>query len=177
MTTEYAATGYNSPTEATRACLLDWITAMGRNTLPEAIDYLQETGTDEAAKELVENEWTVPNCDTTDEIVDAFDDLLDESDDIIAEYIRHNGPIDGWREALKEQTIPPWALRSALERIAADFIETSTNNSGQTWLARKANVDPSTVRRWVAGSRALTGASARVVRQEIFDVIGDKLEA
>ena len=86
-------------------------------------------------------------------------------------------PTSDLRLGLELDPIPPWALREALEWIALDFIETTTNNSGQTWLARKADVDPSTVRRWVAGSRTLTGLSARVVRQEIFDVIGDELEA
>ena len=85
-------------------------------------------------------------------------------------------PTSNLRLGLELDPIPPWALREALEWIAADFIETAGNNGGQTWLAEQCDVSPRTVRRWVSGANALTGLSARVVRQEISDVIGDELD-
>lgn len=59
-----------------------------------------------------------------------------------------------WRDAIQRDPIPPWSMRAALERI--DWT--------QAELAKRVGVDPRTVRRWLAGSRACTGASATAVR-------------
>lgn len=74
--------------------------------------------------------------------------------------------------ALSTDPIPPDALRAALEYLTDQaLIDTGHGRRGQTWLADAVGVDPSTVRRWVSGASALTGASATAVRGVILGVV------
>ena len=170
LTNEYAGSLYDTPDQATRACLLDWLTGHGDTPIYEALEWLRENGSDEAAGEMLEMWDNVPNCSDRSEVVDAFDDLLDEYGQIIADHIKTYGRIDGWREALEGSEIPAWALQSALDYLIEETIaiDTAHGRRGQTWLAEQVGVDPRTVRRWVSGETPLKGAAATAVRAVIL---------
>lgn len=85
MTTTYAGTGYNTPREATRAAVIDWITATGQNGTPEQCvsdvrENLQNYA-DELAELVSRDEWEIPNVPDAGDpevVVELLLDFLEE---------------------------------------------------------------------------------------------------
>lgn len=76
----------------------------------------------------------------------------------------------GWKKALQEDPIPPWALKAALAHLmATGVIETTTSSKGHTWLADAVGVHHGTVWRWTQGRSALQKFAAKAVRETIFE--------
>lgn len=77
-----------------------------------------------------------------------------------------------WRSGLEQDPIPGWALNAALTHLVdSGAIECGPTAKGQTWLAGRVEMNPSTVRRWVSGTTTLAGTTARVVRMEIEEAL------
>lgn len=84
--TEYAATSYNTPAEATGAAVMDWLTAGGNNDAADMAREVREDGeflASELAEDVACGDWYIPNVLDADDPAVAIELLLDAAGEIL----------------------------------------------------------------------------------------------
>jgi len=80
MTTQYGNSLFNTPAEATRAAVIDWVTACGTESEEDAAEMIA-SDTRWYAEELADlvgrDEWAIPNVEDADDPDVAEELLLD----------------------------------------------------------------------------------------------------